>query len=341
MMCMLPLEKFLSILDALQIILKEEGKKISNSFEEEKVSRKHMSRVFRELIETQKLVIAPGAHNPLIAKIAKTCGFDAVYMTGFGTSVSMLGLPDVGLITMHEMVSNARNIVNAVDIPVIADADTGYGNAVNVLRTVKEFIRAGVAGIHIEDQEFPKRCGHVAGKQVISTEEMIGKLNAALDTRNEEDPDFYIIARTDAKTVLGLEEAIERAKMYLAAGVDMIFIDGIKSEEEVEVIAKEVKGPMLYNVAGMAPLIPIDRLAKLGFRLVIYPTIALRVALRSVMNVMRALKEKQILALKDFEVMESSELYSLVGFSEIRKLEEKYLPKKEVSRKYLTEGWQP
>lgn len=262
-------------------------------------------------------------------------------MTGFGTSVSMLGLPDVGLISSEEMIRNARNIVDIVNIPVIADADTGYGNAINVRRTIKGFIRSGVAGVHLEDQEFPKRCGHVAGKRVISMKEMVGKIAAAIDVRDEEDEDFYIIARTDSKTVLGMTEAIERGKEYYNEGADMLFFDGITSLQEAETIAKEIDAPLLYNVAGMAPLVPISKIAQMGYRLIIFPTSALRVSIQSVLTLMKALKKTGPRILEDMDVMKSEDLYSLVGFPEIRKLEEKYLPKEEIAKKYLTEGWQP
>lgn len=300
----------------------------------------NQSTKFRKSI-SKGVIIAPGAHNPLVAKIIQFSGFEAVYMTGFGTSVSMLGLPDVGLITSEEMIRNARNIVDIVDIPVIADADTGYGNAINVRRTIKGFIRSGVAGVHIEDQEFPKRCGHVAGKRVVSIEEMVGKITAAIDVRDEEDEDFYVIARTDSKTVLGITEAIERGKEYYNGGADMIFFDGITSLQEAETIAKKVDAPLLYNVAGMAPLVPISRLDQMGYRLIIFPTSALRVSIQSVLTLMKALKRTGPQILEDMDVMKSEDLYSLVGFSEVRKLEEKYLPKEEVVKKYLTEGWEP
>lgn len=298
------------------------------------------STEFRESI-SKGAIVAPGAHSPLVAKIIQFCGFEAVYMTGFGTSVSMLGLPDVGLISSEEMIRNARNIVDIVNIPVIADADTGYGNAINVRRTIKGFIRSGVAGVHLEDQEFPKRCGHVAGKRVISMKEMVGKIAAAIDVRDEEDEDFYIIARTDSKTVLGMTEAIERGKEYYNEGADMLFFDGITSLQEAETIAKEIDAPLLYNVAGMAPLVPISKIAQMGYRLIIFPTSALRVSIQSVLTLMKALKKTGPRILEDMDVMKSEDLYSLVGFPEIRKLEEKYLPKEEIAKKYLTEGWQP
>ncbi len=182
----------------------------------------------RELIARGPTLYAPGCYNAMSAKVLEQAGFDAIYMTGYGTSLSLTGLPDVGLATMSEMVANARYIASAVGIPLLADADTGFGNAINVIRTVREYIGAGVAGIHMEDQLSPKRCGHVAGRLVIPVEEAVGKIRAAVDARNGLDPDFVIVARTDARGASGgsLDDAIGRVNAYLAAGADLGFIEG-------------------------------------------------------------------------------------------------------------------
>jgi 2-methylisocitrate lyase-like PEP mutase family enzyme len=181
-------------------------------------------------------VTAPGAYDALSARIVEAAGFPAVYMTGYGSSAALLGQPDVGLLSMAEMVENARRIVQAVSVPVIADADTGYGNALNVARTLRAYEAAGVAGIHIEDQVAPKKCGHMAGKQVIPAEEMVQKLRAAVEARR--DPDFLIIARTDARAVNGLADALMRGECYRDAGADMLFVEAPESEAEVEQIAR-------------------------------------------------------------------------------------------------------
>ena len=231
---------------------------------------KHTTKL-RELVNREEILVAPGTYDPLMAKLIAHAGFDAVYMTGAGVSHSTLGMPDIGLTTMTEMVERARRIADACELPVIADADTGYGNAINVMRTVKEYERAGVAAIHIEDQEMPKRCGHFAGKTVVPKEEMMGKLKAALDTR--QDGDFLIIARTDARTAIGFEEAVERGQAYAEVGADIVFVESPKSVEELEKIGQSINRPLLANMVetGLTPLLPAAELQKLGFSVVIFP----------------------------------------------------------------------
>src|SRR5712692_4265092 len=193
-------------------------------------------------------------------------------MTGYGTSLALLGMPDAGLATMTEMHLNARYIANAVGVPVIADADDGYGNAINVIRTVREYIQTGVAGIHIEDQVTPKRCGHVAGKQVISLDEAVGKYRAAASVRRELDPDFVLIARTDARGARGdtLDEAIRRANAYLDAGADMAFVEGPTSIDEVQRVCREVKGPIFYNQTGVSPRLAREQMQDFGIAITIF-----------------------------------------------------------------------
>jgi len=225
----------------------------------------------RQLLAEGHALFVPGCYNALSAKILDAVGFPAIYMTGYGTSLSLLGMPDVGLATMSEMHLNARYIANVASVPVIADADTGYGNAINVIRTVKEYVQCGVAAIHIEDQVAPKRCGHVAGRQVIPIEEACGKYRAADFARKEADPDFVLIARTDARGAHGgsLDEAIKRANAYLAAGADMAFVEGPTSVEEVQRICAEVEGPILYNQTGLSPRFNQDELQELGIAIAI------------------------------------------------------------------------
>src|SRR5213079_2935568 len=207
--------------------------------------------------------------------------FPAVYMTGYGTSLSLLGMPDAGLATMTEMHLNARYIADAVAVPVIADADNGYGNAINVIRTVREYIGTGVAGIHIEDQVIPKRCGHVAGRRVIPIEEAVGKYRAADAIRRELDPDFVLIARTDARGASGgsLDEAIRRANAYLEAGADLAFVEGPTSADEVRRICSDVKGPVFYNMTGVSPRFTMAEMRELGSAVCISPNAMLRSAL--------------------------------------------------------------
>ena len=217
----------------------------------------------RQLLASDQMVVAPFVMNALHAKIAQSVGFDAVYMTGSGTSAEK-GFPDVGMLTMTEMVGNAKYIANAVDVPVICDADTGYGNPLNVQRTVREYEAAGVAGIHIEDQLFPKKCGFFDGKQVISSEEMVHKIHAALDARN--DPDFVVIARCDAYAVTGWEDTVRRCKEYSDAGADVVFVDGIKSEEDLQAYAKDL--PNLHRMYN-GDLFSTQEVAALGYKLMI------------------------------------------------------------------------
>ena len=230
-------------------------------------------RRLRELLAGPEPVLAPGAFDALSARIVEAASFPAVYMTGFGSSAALLGRPDVGLLTQTEMVENARRIVQAVALPVIADADTGYGNPLNVIRTVHEYERAGVAAIHIEDQITPKRCGHMDHKQVLPVEEMMAKIRAATAARQS--PDFVLIARTDARAVEGLAAALDRAERYRDAGADVLFVEAPESEDEIAAIARRFTSiPLLFNWAegGKTPPIPIERLREYGFRLIIFPS---------------------------------------------------------------------
>ena len=218
---------------------------------------------FKQLLSSGEMVVAPFIMNALHAKIAESVGFNAIYMTGSGTSAER-GYPDVGLLTQTEMVQNARYIAEAVDIPVISDADTGYGNPLNVYRTVKEYESAGVAAIHIEDQLFPKKCGFFDGKEVIPPEEMVEKLRAAQDARS--DPDFTIIARCDAYAVNGWEDTVQRCNAYVEAGADMVFVDGIKSVDDLHMYASDLGHlPRMYN----GDLLPSHEVAELGYKLMI------------------------------------------------------------------------
>ncbi|MCP5150408.1 MAG: oxaloacetate decarboxylase [Ectothiorhodospiraceae bacterium] len=224
-----------------------------------------------QLVRRPEILLAPGVYDAYLARCVQAAGFEALYMTGAGVSHSRLGVPDLGLLTYPEMLDTAARIADATDLPLIADADTGYGNALNVARTIKGYERAGVAGCHIEDQVFPKRCGHFDRKRVIALDEMLGKLRAALDART--DPDFQIIARTDARTVDGLDAAIERARAFVEVGVDVVFVESPRSEDELARIAREVDAPLLANMVetGLTPLLPAARLEALGYAVMIHP----------------------------------------------------------------------
>ncbi|MFH1137863.1 MAG: isocitrate lyase/PEP mutase family protein [Pseudomonadota bacterium] len=235
----------------------------------------------KTLLEQDELIQAPGAYDALTAKIIQAQGFPAVYMTGYGVSVSMLGLPDLGFLTMTEMVENAGRMADAVSIPLIADADTGYGNPMNVFRAVREYEKAGVAAIQIEDQVWPKRCGHMAGKNVIEAEDMAAKIRAAVDARSS--PDFVIIARTDALAVHGLDEAVRRAELYRAAGADVLFVEAPRTREEMAEIPRRLPGfPLLINMAPLTPNLPAGELRDMGYRLAIYPGLCLAAAISAV-----------------------------------------------------------
>ena len=278
----------------------------------------------RQLIAAGGYTMAPGAHDTLTAMLVEAAGFAAVYLTGGGYSRAS-GFPDLGLLSLVE---NARWIgmtADRVEIPVIADADTGYGNALNVIRTVREYEKAGAAGFHLEDQVAPKKCGHYEGKEIVSKEEMIGKVKAAVDTRR--DADFVIIARSDARAVEGLAAAIDRVNAYLEAGADVGFVEAPQSEEELRIVAREVRGPALVNVfeGGKTPMLPAAALAAMGFRLGIYPSQTQRAAIRAAERVLRALKEDGDTRRVEGELASFQEREAAVHTAKWRALEEKYL----------------
>ena len=292
----------------------------------------------RNLLARGPTLYVPGCYNALSGRVLEAAGFEAIYMTGYGTSLSLTGLPDVGLTTMSEMVANARYIASSVRVPLIADADTGFGNAINVIRTLREYIGAGVAGLHMEDQVSPKRCGHVAGRQVIPLEEAVGKIRAAADTRNELDPDFVIIARTDARGAVGgsLDEAIRRAKAFLEAGADLAFIEGPTSVEEVRRICHEVK-PVFYNMTGVSPRFTMQELRELGVAVCISPNAMLRSALMAMHDLAADLKadgpEAETRFMQSFSQHPLGDLHTFAGFDRVRAWEREYLGE-EAMKKY-------
>ncbi len=243
----------------------------------------------RALLRAPGMVTAPGAYDGLTAMLVAQAGFSAVYMTGAGTSVAH-GYPDFGLLTETEMVANAARMVRAIDVPLVADADTGYGNELNVIRTVQDYERAGVAGIHIEDQVSPKRCGHLDDKEIVPREDWIAKIRAAVDARR--DPDFVVIARTDSRAVIGFEEAVSRSNAALDAGADMAFLEAPRTMEEVAAVPKLVRGPCLLNVVwgGKTPEIDLRDAEKFGYKLAIVPGLLFKAAIGACDDALAALK---------------------------------------------------
>jgi 2,3-dimethylmalate lyase len=284
-----------------------------------------MTARLRALLAKPGCIIAPGVADALGARLVALEGFDAVYMTGFGTSLTRLGMPDVGLLTETEMVDNATRIVDASQLPVVADADTGYGNPVNVRRTIRDYERAGVAGVHLEDQQWPKRCGHLSGKRVIPTDEMVAKLKSACDARR--DSDFVIIARTDAIAVEGIDAAFERAERYREAGADMLFVEAPVGVEQVKQVAQRFKGvPLLYNMAasGKTPDLPADELGRLGFKLAIYPNWMLLAAIPAMQGLLRELKRAGGIAAVRDKVATFKQFTEVAGLPEVQALEARY-----------------
>ena len=307
----------------------------------------------RELLASPDMIIAPGAYDALSARLIAQAGFPAVYMTGFGTAASVLGQPDVGLLTMSEMVSRAAALAAITDeigpLPLIADADTGYGNAVNVYhtarphcrswstpttaratpksvtRTVREYEAMGVAAIFIEDQAAPKKCGHMEGKQVIPQQEMVQKIRAAVDARR--DPDFVIIARTDAIAVNSLEDALQRGKAYREAGADVLFIEAPRSLAELQAIKETFPDvPLLYNWAesGKTPLLSLKEIQALGFKLVIFPVSLLFAATHAMLQMLMLLKQGETSTPYTSQMVSFAQFTQLVGLPEIQALERRY-----------------
>ncbi len=267
----------------------------------------------RELI-AKGAVMMPGVPNAAMARQVEQAGFEAVYISGAGMANATAGVPDIGLLTLTEVVQLAGYVASAVDIPAIVDADTGFGGAENVARTVRELERAGLAGCHIEDQEFPKRCGHLAGKDLVDIDEMVGKIKAAVAARR--DPDFMIIARTDARAVEGFHRTIDRAQHYLEAGADAIFPEALQSEEEFRDFAKEIDLPLLANMTefGKSPLLSLQDLAELGYRMVIFPMSAFRVAMKASGEFLRALRKSGTQKEWIDEMQTRQELYELLDY---------------------------
>ena len=282
-------------------------------------------QVLKQLLQRKTLLVAPGCFNGLSARLVEEAGFEAAYLSGGAVARSM-GIPDIGLVTMSESIERAVEVVSAIKIPIIADADTGYGNAVNLVRSVREFERAGVAAIHIEDQITPKRCGHLDGKEVIPRGEMEKKLEAALNTRS--DPDFCIIARTDARGVNGFDDAIERARAFAKLGVDAIFVEAPQSEEELAEIPRRIPDvPLLVNVfkGGKTPMLPMQRLEQMGYRIAIYPSETQRAAIHAMRTTLATLKREGTTESIDTMLTTFKERDRVVALDDWQKIERQFM----------------
>jgi methylisocitrate lyase len=302
------------------------------------------SAVLRQAILERRAVCVVGCHDALSARIVERSGFEAIQVSGFGLAAALLGKPDVGLVQMKDVLDLTWNIAQAVAIPVMADVDTGGGNAVNAAWITERLIAMGLAGMNLEDQVFPKRCGHMAGKEVIPAEEMAGKLRACADTRDRLDRDFVLNARTDAYAPHGLDEAIRRCNLYLAAGADLAFIDGIRTRAEIQRAVREVKGPLSVNlmdaVSGVkTELVPVPDLARMGVGRVSIPVASILVAHRALTEFFQALHASPTgtLAGQTRWVPSFDAFTAAVGLPEYRELEQRYLPADRLERKYRAE----
>ncbi len=281
----------------------------------------------RRLMARPGCVMAPGAADALTARMIARAGFDAIHMTGFGTSIGRLGMPDIGLLTAGEMIDNASRIYDASGLCIVADADTGYGNAMNVRRTVRDYEKAGVAALHLEDQVAPKRCGHLAGKRVIPAQEMVGKIKAACDARQDED--LVIIARTDVLATDGMEAVFERAQLYREAGADMIFVDAPVGLDQMHAVARGLAGmPLFANIAasGKTPDIPADELGELGFKIAIYANFAILSAIPAIEKMLAELRSRGGLSRIASTLATTGHIAHIAGLDEYHALESRYGP---------------
>jgi carboxyvinyl-carboxyphosphonate phosphorylmutase len=279
----------------------------------------------RHLLQGPGIVMAPGAFDPLSARLVEQAGFPAIYITGAGLASHVLGVPDIGLMSMAEVLEAARRIVQVSDVPAICDVDTGFGNVINVIRTVREFEAAGLAAIQIEDQVMPKKCGHTEGKQLIPRAEMVQKIQAAVDARR--DPDFVLIARTDAIAVAGLDDALERANAYREAGADVLFVEAPRTQEEMRRITREAPGMHLVNVVeggGKTPVLTADAYREIGYRLAIYPISLWTASIKSMQEVLEVLRADGVTSRYAGRMVSFQEMFEIVGRSYYTALEKRY-----------------
>lgn len=278
----------------------------------------------KELLQREIILVAPGAFDMVSAKIIERAGFEAVYLSGAGQSASHLGLPDLGLMTFSEIVERVHNMAEAINVPLLADGDTGYGGIVNVRRTVQEFEWAGASAIQIEDQELPKKCGHTEGKRLLDARKMALKIGAAIESRRSDN--FLIIARTDARSVLGLEDAIRRGKMYEEAGADIIFIESPKTEEELRIIGESFNKPIMANMVegGKTPVLKVKELEEMGFKIAIFPSTCLFIAIKAMQRAMEVLRGEGTTQGLLNEMTSFDGFTKLIGFPEVDSFEAKY-----------------
>ena len=281
--------------------------------------------VLRRLLQADEVILAPGCFNALSACLVEQAGFKIIYVSGAAIAGNFLGYPDIGLTTMSEVLENARNIVRATSLPVICDADTGFGNAINMMRTVREFENAGLGGIQIEDQVMPKKCGHTEGKLLISKAEMVQKVKAAVDAR--QDPDFVFVVRTDAIAVNGLDDALDRALAYQEAGADVVFVEAPRTVEEMRRVCRTIKVPLLANMVeggGKTPILPLQELKEMGYKMVIYPVSTHMAAIKAMQEVLAVLKQDGTTARCASQMVPFQEMFEVVGRSKFTALEKKY-----------------
>tara|TARA_Y100000590_G_scaffold286928_1_gene322816 strand:- start:8458 stop:9333 length:876 start_codon:yes stop_codon:yes gene_type:complete len=284
----------------------------------------------RILLETNEPILVPGIYDALSAKIAQQVGFKAVFHTGYGTAATLLGVPDIGLVSFSEMKERVSNICNSIDIPVVADADTGYGNSLNTIRTVKDYIRSGASGLILEDQVWPKKCGHMKGKAVIPIDEMESKIKAASQSRKEEKSDLIIVGRTDSLAIEGVEQAIDRVKRYHKAGADVLFIEAPNKIDELELIAKQVKLPLLLNQleGGSTPLITMEEAKNIGFKIILFPLTSLYSSAKAIFDSLSYLKQHQTSVGIEDQLIPFDKFNKIVNYDELIKLEKKFSNKK-------------
>jgi 2-methylisocitrate lyase-like PEP mutase family enzyme len=283
----------------------------------------------RQVIQRPGLTLFPSAYDCISARIMEEAGFEVLSLSGAGLAGSRLGLPDLGFLSFSDMLDAGARVAACVEIPLVVDGDTGYGNALNVIRAVREFERAGVAGVHFEDQEFPKKCGHIAGKAVIPSEEFVEKIRAAAEART--DRDFIIIARTDAIAVTGLADAIERGNRSAAAGADVVFLEAPTSIEDVTTIAREVKAPLLYNLAtgGKSPALAARQLEDLGYKLAVVPTLGMGPAVHAMRAAAKTARETGSDAHVAAMGFSPAAFFELLGIADWRRLESRYVVRRE------------
>lgn len=292
------------------------------------------SKKLRELLSRPQILILPGAYDALSARIIEMAGFEALIHSGYGTAASLLAQPDIGLVNFREMCDRVRYIARSVEIPAFADGDTGYGNALNVFRTVKEYIWAGAAGMFIEDQVWPKKCGHMFGKQTISQAEFVGKIRAASDARNEEDPDFVLMARTDALAVNGLDDAIERVNLCCEAGADLAFIEAYENVDQIKKAIKETRAPLVLNLieGGKTPLVSVREAESMGFKIVFFGLTTLYAAAKGMMDVLKLLKAEESAQSYLDRLITFPQFEEIVNTEKIKHLEDAYLSDKSMQK---------